>query len=141
MSVSSNSNNGPNNGPNTTNTMVVPSDTDRGIIASAIEQWKDCDSKIKQLNQMLANLRKQRTTVSDIIIQKMQSQNVSQLSLKEGKMVCVSDQPFKPLNVTDLQNILTTYPMLSPSQAQDLAKFISDNRVRGSVKHKLVHKK
>jgi len=126
-----------NNGPS----MVVPSEADRGIIASAIEQWKDCDSKIKQLNQALTNLRKQRSTVSDIIIEKMQSQNLGSIELKEGRMVCVSDQPFKPLNVNDLQTILTTYPMLSHTQAQELAKFISDNRVRGSVKHKLVHKK
>jgi hypothetical protein len=119
---------------------TIPEQSSSTPLITAIQKWKECDSKIKHLNIALAELRKTRAQVSEILLHIMEENNVQELKLKDGRLSCVVEHPYKQLSKKDLQDILSKYPAFSPGQADQLVEFISENRVRNTAKQKIVHR-
>jgi hypothetical protein len=115
---------------------------------TAIEGIRDCDSKLKHLTAAITQLRKERTKHGDVLLRIMNDNQVRAIATRAGRITSLTTQPFKPLNKTDLTNILAEYAAMNSAinssintaQIKDMAEFIIDNRVRAKATHKIVQK-
>lgn len=97
-------------------------------LIQTVKTWVQLDNKIKQLSVMLKDLRKEKKSQNEKMIDIMKENNIDNFDLKDGQIQYKKYTKREALTQKKLLQILSTHPQLQQEQVQTLNEFVFDNR-------------
>lgn len=97
-------------------------------LIQTVKTWVQLDNKIKHLSTMLKDLRKEKKTQNEKMIDIMKENNIDNFDLKDGQIQYKKYTKREALTQKKLLQILSTHPQLQQEQVQTLNEFVFDNR-------------
>ena len=104
--------------------------SNKAELITMIQDWLDLDKEIKTKNTQLRQLRSQKKAVSDELIKVMKDNEIGQIDVNAGKIVCSTRKARSALNKKLLVSALSEYfkETGDTELPSELAAFIMDKR-------------
>lgn len=93
-----------------------------------VKQYIEYDDKIKALNKVAKEYRKNKLKISESILQTMKQFEINDVNIKSGKLSYNQKTSKKPLNKKNLLSGLTLYFKEDIDRAKDCSTFVLDSR-------------
>jgi len=97
-------------------------------LVDIVRKWINIDNQITKLNKTVKQLRIEKKTLNQEMIQVMKQNEIDIFDLKEGQIRYKQEKKKEPLNQKRLLSILSKHPILEKNQIQSLNDFIFENR-------------
>ncbi len=105
-----------------------------------IKEWMKLDLEITTFQTEIKEKKKKKKNLTDNLIEIMSSNNIDCVNTAGGSLLYKKNTVKKPINAKNLMNSLKTYYTSNPIQAEEITKFIMENREE-SVKETILIKK
>lgn len=109
-------------------------------LMSAVKEWVIIDNKLREHQKIVKTYKEKQKEMSFKLMDTMKNNEIECFDLKNGSLVYKKNKVKKPLNKQTLFNILGTYFQGNQNTADELGKFILDNRqviVKESIQRKI----
>jgi hypothetical protein len=94
-----------------------------------IKEWVKIDNEIRQLHREETTRKTEKKNLSLKLIEIMKSNEIDCFDIKDGKICYEKKNVKKPITKKYLMDILTKYYSGDSVKAEELNKFIIDNRI------------
>ena len=112
-----------------------------GQIKDKIVKWLHYDSKIAEIQKQMNLLKKSKKELSEELTHIMKDKNTDIFNVKNvGKIVYTKKEVKKGINKKYLSDVLNNFYSNNPATAEELCKFILDNR-ETSIRENIQFKK
>ena len=109
-------------------------------LVDSIKQWILLDNEINEHKKKIKDLTFNKKTLSSSLLNTMKTNQIECFDIKDGALVYKQNKVKKPINAKTLLNTLKTYYNKTPDKADEITKFILDNReeqIRESLKRQI----
>ena len=109
-------------------------------LVSNIKEWIKIDTEISQLRQEIKELNNKKKTMTENLVNVMKTNNIDCFDINDGSLIYKKSKVKKPINSKTLLNSLQNYYKDNHQIAEDLTKYILDNReeqIKEIIKRKL----
>jgi Family of unknown function (DUF5760) len=105
-----------------------------------IKEWIKIDNEILQLQKEMKDRKIRKKTLTDALMTTMKKNEIDCFDINGGSIVYKKNKIKKPLNGKSLMAALQKYYDTKPQQAEEVTKFILENReeqVKEVIKRKI----
>jgi hypothetical protein len=109
-------------------------------LVSNIKEWIKMDGEITQLQNEIKDRKNKKKLLTEQLMDVMKKNDIDCFDINGGSLVYKKNKIKKPINAKMLMATLQTYFETNPKQAEDVTKFILDNReeqVKEVIKRKI----
>jgi predicted nucleic acid-binding Zn-ribbon protein len=109
-------------------------------LVTSIKEWIKMDTEISQLKTEIKNRKNKQKQLSESLMEVMKKNEIDCFDITGGSLVYKKNTVKKPINAKTLITTLKSYFETAPSKAEELTKFILDNReeqVKETIKRKI----
>lgn len=126
--------------------MNINNQTDNNVLEtkeeliSFIKDWIRLDNEIAKINKELKNFKMQQKNITQSLVNVMKKNSLDCFDINGGRIVYKKSKIIKPINAKSLNSILQTYFTDNPSKAEDVTKYILDNRentIKETIRRKI----
>jgi len=97
-------------------------------LVNAIKKWIKIDNDIKKLQKELNSRKKEKSGLSNDLMEVMKKNEIENINISNGKLVYTKKNVKKPLTQKLLTELLTNYYKGDVLKASDVNNFILENR-------------
>jgi hypothetical protein len=111
-------------------------------LVNNIKEWIKIDTEISQLRQEIKERNNKKKTMTENLVSVMKTNNIDCFDINDGSLIYKKNKVKKPINSKTLLSSLQNYYKDNLKVAEDLTKYILDNReeqIKELIKRK-VHK-
>jgi len=109
-------------------------------LVTSIKEWIKIDSEISTLQSEMKERKNKKKQLSELLMSTMKKNSIDCFDINGGSLVYKKNKIKKPLNAKTLMSTLQTYFESSPAKAEELTKFIMENReeqIKETIKRKI----
>ena len=109
-------------------------------LVTNIKEWMKIETEITKLNSELKERRNKKKLLTDSLVNVMKKNDIDCFDINGGSLVYKKNKSKKPINAKTLMAVLQKYYSADPNKAEDVTKFIMENReeqVKETIKMKL----
>ena len=109
-------------------------------LVTNIKEWMKIETEITKLNSELKERRNKKKLLTDSLVNVMKKNDIDCFDINGGSLVYKKNKSKKPINAKTLMAVLQNYYSADPNKAEDVTKFIMENReeqVKETIKMKL----
>ena len=109
-------------------------------LVTNIKEWIQVDNEIAQLNKEVKERKQKKKQLTDSLVNVMRNNEIDCFDINGGSLVYKKNKVKKPINGKSLMAVLSTYFEKDPTKAEELTKFVMDNReesVKETIKRKI----
>jgi len=109
-------------------------------LVTNIKEWMKIENEITKLNSELKERRNKKKLLTDSLVNVMKKNDIDCFDINGGSLVYKKNKSKKPINAKTLMAVLQNYYSADPTKAEDVTKFIMDNReeqIKETIKMKL----
>ena len=93
-----------------------------------IKEWIRLYNDISKLNKELKESKQKQKMITQSLLNVMKDNSLDCFDINGGRILYKKSKVIKPINSKTLNSTLQKYFINNPTQAEDVAKFILDNR-------------
>lgn len=93
-----------------------------------IKEWIRLDNDISKLNKELKESKQKQKMITQSLLNVMKDNSLDCFDINGGRILYKKSKVIKPINSKTLNTTLQKYFINNPTQAEDIAKFILENR-------------
>lgn len=112
---------------NTNNSTENKLETKEELI-QIIKEWIRLDNDISKLNKELKESKQKQKMITQSLLNVMKDNSLDCFDINGGRILYKKSKVIKPINSKTLNTTLQKYFINNPTQAEDVAKFILENR-------------
>lgn len=112
----------------------------REALINNIKQWVIIDNEMRQHQSKLKELRNNKKAITLDLIDVMKNNEIDCFDINDGQIIYSKTKVKAPLNKKTMQDIISSYFGNNDTQAENLVKFIMENRQekeRETIKRKI----
>ena len=116
------------------------SDTTKEELVNTIKEWIKLDTEINQFQSEIKERKVKKKSITDSLVTMMTTNSIDCVNIKGGSILYKKSTVKKPINAKSLMNSLTSYFSSNVNKAEEVAKFIMENReesVKETIKRKI----
>ena len=98
-------------------------------LQSSVKEYLELDDQIKMLSKAARERRKKKKELSEYILQLMEQNELTQMNLKDGKLIYAKSNNLVPLNKKHIVSSLSSY-FRDEHKATELFDYLMKNRNR-----------
>jgi membrane protein insertase Oxa1/YidC/SpoIIIJ len=105
-----------------------------------IKEWIKMDTEITKLQQEIKDRKNKKKKLSEELMNVMKKNEIDCFDINGGSLVYKQSKVKKPINAKTLISTLQTYFSSTPAKAEEITKFILDNReeqIKETIKRKI----
>ena len=109
-------------------------------LVTNIKEWIKIDTEISQLQNEIKARKNKKKQLSESLMDVMKKNEIDCFDINGGSLVYKKNTIKKPINAKTLISTLKSYFEATPTKAEELTKFILDNReeqVKETIKRKV----
>ena len=109
-------------------------------LVTSVKEWIKIDSEITQLQNEIKGRKNKKKELSEALMNVMKKNEIECFDINGGSLLYKKNKVKKPINAKTLITTLKSYFETSPAKAEELTKFILDNReeeVKETIKRKV----
>jgi hypothetical protein len=109
-------------------------------LVNNIKEWIKMDTEINKLQQEIKDRKNKKKQLSEELMNVMKKNEIDCFDINGGSLVYKQSKVKKPINAKSLIATLQTYFASTPAKAEEVTKFILDNReeqIKESIKRKV----
>ena len=114
-------------------------ETKEELVAN-IKEWIKIDTEISQLQTEIKSRKNKKKQLSETLMNTMKKNEIDCFDINGGSLVYKKNTVKKPINAKTLISTLSSYFESTPAKAEELTKFILDNReeqLKETIKRKI----
>jgi hypothetical protein len=119
-------------------------DTTKGELVNHIKEWIKIDTEINKLTNELKERKEKKKKMSGQLMDIMKQNNLDCFDINGGAILYKKNVSKKPINAKMLTLLLNQYYPTASEKAEELTKYIMDNReeqVKETILRKINNKK
>lgn len=93
-----------------------------------IKEWIKIDTEVLKLQQEIKERRNRKKVLTESLVVTMKKNEIDCFDINGGSLVYKKSVTKKPVNAKTLMASLKNYFTSNPSQAEDVTKFVMENR-------------
>ena len=97
-------------------------------LKQAVREWVKLDNEIRTLNKEITTRRNEKKDISKRLVEVMRDNKLDVFDLKDGQLMYVKKNVKKPITQKQLLTVLSTYYDNDTAKAEQIHKYIMDNR-------------
>jgi hypothetical protein len=98
-------------------------------LQTSVKEYLELDDQIKMLSKAARDRRKKKKELSEYILQLMEQHELTQMNLKDGKLIYAKSNNLVPLNKKHIVSSLSSY-FRDEHKATELFDYLMKNRNR-----------
>ena len=105
-----------------------------------IKEWIKIDTEINKLQQEIKDRKNNKKKLTEALMTVMKKNEIECFDINGGSLVYKQSKVKKPINAKSLIATLQTYFASTPAKAEEVTKFILDNReeqIKETIKRKV----
>lgn len=109
-------------------------------LVTNIKEWMKIESEINKLQTELKERKNKKKQLTDSLVNVMKKNQIDCFDINGGSLVYKQNKTKKPINGKTLMAVLQDYYSSDPTKAEDLTKYILENReeqIKETIKMKL----
>jgi hypothetical protein len=109
-------------------------------LVKTIKEWVKLDNEIRTLHNEEKNRKMEKKRISNSLMEIMKKNEIDCFDINGGSLVYKKNKVKKPINAKTLMSTLKSYFSSNPVQAEEITKFVMDNReeqVKETIKRKI----
>ena len=109
-------------------------------LVTNIKEWMKIDTEITKLQNEIKERKNKKKNLTDSLVSVMKKNQIDCFDINGGSLIYKTSKTKKPINSKTLLSTLQTYFSSDANKAQDLTKFIMENReeqIKETIKMKL----
>ena len=109
-------------------------------LVNNIKEWIKIDSDILKLQNEIKDRRNKKKLLTESLVTVMKKNEIDCFDINGGSLVYKKNKVKKPINAKTLVASLKNYFSENPTQAEEITKFVMDNReeqVKETIKRKI----
>lgn len=109
-------------------------------LVTNIKEWMKIESEINKLQTELKDRKNKKKHLTDSLVNVMKKNQIDCFDINGGSLVYKQNKTKKPINGKTLMAVLQDYYSSDPTKAEDLTKYILENReeqIKETIKMKL----
>jgi hypothetical protein len=109
-------------------------------LVTNIKEWIKIDTEISTLQNEIKERKNKKKQLSELLMTTMKKNSIDCFDITGGSLIYKKNKVKKPLNSKTLMSTLKAYFESTPTKAEELTKFIMDNReeqVKETIKRKI----
>jgi hypothetical protein len=109
-------------------------------LVTNIKEWIKMDTEINKLQQEIKDRKNKKKQLSEELMTVMKKNEIDCFDINGGSLVYKQNKIKKPINAKSLIATLQTYFASTPAKAEEVTKFILDNReeqIKETIKRKV----
>ena len=110
-------------------------------LVHSIRDWIHVDNEMRIMQEKLKRLRQQKKEITGELVNVMKSNEIDCFDINDGKLIYSKTKVKKPINKEYLLKTLSTYFDDNTEKAQQLSKFLLEQReekINESIRRKMV---
>lgn len=109
-------------------------------LVNNIKEWIKIDTEIAELKAQIKDRNNKKKTLTENLVTVMKTNKIDCFDINGGALVYKTSKTKKPINGKTLLAALQNYYKTDPNVANDIAKYVMDNReeqVKETIKRKI----
>ena len=109
-------------------------------LVNNIKEWMKIDTEIAKLQSEIKERRNKKKMLTDSLVVVMKKNEIDCFDINGGSLIYKKSKVKKPINAKTLMTALQNYYSTDVTKAEDITKFIMDNReeqVKETIKRKV----
>jgi len=109
-------------------------------LVNNIKEWIKIDGEILKLLNEIKERRNKKKSLTESLVNVMKKNEIDCFDINGGSLVYKKNKVKKPINSKTLMSTLKSYFSSNPVQAEEITKFVMDNReeqVKETIKRKI----
>ena len=109
-------------------------------LVNNIKEWIKIDTEIAELKAQIKDRNNKKKTLTENLVTVMKTNKIDCFDINGGALVYKTSKTKKPINGKTLLAALQNYYKAEPNVANDIAKYVMDNReeqVKETIKRKI----
>ena len=109
-------------------------------LVNNIKEWIKIDGEILKLQNEIKERRNKKKNLTESLVNVMKKNEIDCFDINGGSLVYKKNKVKKPINAKTLMSSLKNYFASNPIQAEEITKFVMDNReeqVKETIKRKI----
>jgi hypothetical protein len=109
-------------------------------LVNNIKEWIKIDGDILKLQNEIKDRRNKKKLLTESLVTVMKKNEIECFDINGGSLVYKKNKVKKPINAKTLVSSLKNYFATNPAQAEEITKFVMDNReeqVKETIKRKI----
>jgi hypothetical protein len=109
-------------------------------LVTNIKEWIKIDGEILKLQNEIKDRKNKKKTLTESLVTVMKKNEIDCFDINGGSLVYKKSKVKKPINAKSLMTTLKSYFSSNPVQAEEITKFVMDNReeqVKETIKRKI----
>ena len=109
-------------------------------LVTNIKEWINIDNEISQLKAEIKEKNALKKTLTENLVDVMKNNKIDCFDIKDGSLVYKQNKVKKQINSKTLFGLLQNYYKDEPKLAEDLTKYVMDNReeqIKETIKRKI----
>jgi|UniRef100_A0A6C0HDK8 predicted nucleic acid-binding Zn-ribbon protein len=109
-------------------------------LVNNIKEWIKIDGEILKLQNEIKERRNKKKSLTESLVNVMKKNEIDCFDINGGSLVYKKNKVKKPINAKTLMSTLKSYFSSNPVQAEEITKFVMDNReeqVKETIKRKI----
>ena len=109
-------------------------------LVNNIKEWIKIDGEILKLQNEIKERRNKKKTLTESLVNVMKKNEIDCFDINGGSLVYKKNKVKKPINAKTLVSSLKNYFASNPTQAEEITKFVMDNReeqIKETIKRKI----
>ena len=109
-------------------------------LVSNIKEWIKLDTEINKLQNEIKTRKDKKKNLTNLLVNTMKKNELDCVDINGGSLLYKKNVVKKPINAKTLMSTLKTYYKNNPNNAEELTKFIMDNReeqIKETIKRKI----
>lgn len=108
-------------------------------LIKSIQEWVKLDNEMRKLKNEIKNRKTEQDKITQILMETMKNNEIDEFNINNGKLTYINKTVKKPITKKNLLEILSKFCEGDIKQANEINKFILDNREEVVIE-KLVRK-
>jgi len=109
-------------------------------LVTNIKEWIKIDGEILKLQNEIKDRKNKKKTLTESLVTVMKKNEIDCFDINGGSLIYKKSKVKKPINAKSLMTTLKSYFSSNPVQAEEITKFVMDNReeqVKETIKRKI----
>ena len=109
-------------------------------LVGSIKEWIKNDTEIANLQKEMKARKEKKKLITESLMTVMKKNEIDCFDINGGSLVYKKNKVKKPINAKTLMSTLKTYFASNPVQAEEVTKFVMENReeqVKETIKRKI----